>query len=475
MNLDLGHYTPEHRLELRQLLDSPPWREALRSGLVQQAREQRIAPRPTLNFIDTVVDQLLALNAARVRSRAAAGCRDADALLDDLARWPNRLNERDPRLSFVGLNLTDACNVNPRCIYCNQPDMDRRLRLENWKRIIEQVTDPADDHGPYLYLTGGEPLMLGEALWGDDGLIRYATARGALVNVNTNAIAITPQVALAFVKSGLGRLHISLDTADRDLQNALYGGGDCYDHILEGIYNVQLARELTGASYPVIHTNCVLTNRNLDRFPELLTFILSKHTQAPNKQDPFFNDLFPHIIPVGGRSNDALRPTAEEFARFYGPIWEQACAIWDRYQAQIGIPADQRGELFGFFSNPFLRVKHRGGLEAYVQASAEGRYGKLALARHCYVAPTQASFTPDGRQYRCGSHAIRHIAPLGDADGASVYERIRAGIASLIRFPNEEDCHGCALATLYINQAVETKLQEAVTEMLADALRLPTD
>ncbi len=110
-----------------------------------------------------------------------------------------------------------------------------------------------------------------------------------------------------------------------------------------------------------------------------------------------------------------------------------------------------------------------------MQASAEGRYGKLALARHCYVAPTQASFTPDGRQYRCGSHAIRHIAPLGDADGVSVYERIRAGIASLIRFPNEEDCHGCALATLYINQAVETKLQEAVTEMLADALRVPTD
>jgi len=32
--------------------------------------------------------------------------------------------------------------------------------------------------------------------------------------------------------------------------------------------------------------------------------------------------------------------------------------------------------------------------------------------------------------------------------------------------PTEEQCYGCALATLYINQAVEAKLKEKVESLL---------
>lgn len=154
-------------------------------------------------------------------------------------------------------------------------------------------------------LKGGEPLILGEEIWGDDGIIKFASERGAAVNVNTNAIALTPEVALRLIKVGLTKLHISLDTSDRVLQNHLRG--EHFDQILEGIYNVQLARDIIGTSYPVIHTNCVLTNRNLDLFPELFAFILEKHKQTTDKNDPFYNDLFPHVIPVGGSDNDWLR------------------------------------------------------------------------------------------------------------------------------------------------------------------------
>ena len=55
-----------------------------------------------------------------------------------------------------------------------------------------------------------------------------------------------------------------------------------------------------------------------------------------------FNDLFPHVILVGGSSNDALRPTAEGFRRFYEEVWPQVARRWDEEQAAMGIPQGKR-------------------------------------------------------------------------------------------------------------------------------------
>jgi len=76
------------------------------------------------------------------------------------------------------------------------------------------------------------------------------------------------------------------------------------------------------------------------------------------------------------------------------------------------------------------------------------------------VAPTQATFTPEGDQYRCGAHAIRHTLPIGNINDHGVFENIKTGIKSMSVLPIKEHCYGCALATLYINQAVESKLKE---------------
>ncbi|MCK4282713.1 MAG: radical SAM protein [Candidatus Brocadiae bacterium] len=463
--LDLTHYAPEHRLELERLLGSPEWQETIRSGLIEEVQAARIEPRNTRAFIDTVVDQLLAFNEAKVKALAEGGCEDKDRLLDELSKWPDRLKGKDPVISFLGLNVTAGCNFDPKCLYCNQLYVQPLAGLDRWKRIIAEVTAGNGEHGPYIYITGGETLLLEGDIWGDDGLIRFATEKGAGVNVNTNAAMITPEIALRFIKAGLARLHISLDTADRDVQNELCGGPQ-FDAILQGIYNVQLARDVVGVPYPGIHTNCVLTNRNLDLFPRLFAFILEKHKQTADGDDPFVNDLFPHVVPVGGKENDDLRPSEDEFRRFYDKVWPEVCAMWDRYQEQLAVPEDKRKALFGYWSNPFLRAEHRGGLDAYAKASAEGRYGKLALARSCYVAPTQAAFTPDGNQYRCGSHAIRRILPIGNIIERGVFDSIRASIAGLDNLPQEEHCYGCALATLYINQSVEARLKEKVAELL---------
>ena len=462
----LETYTQEHRSELEELLASPEWQEAISSGLVDEVKAGRIEPGKTRPFIDVVVNELLAFNEERVKRVAAGGCRDEQALLAEFARWPQDLNGKAPVITFLGINVTSFCNFQPRCIYCNQPSFERTVGIDRWKKVIAEATADVTGGGPYIYITGGEPLLLGDAIWGDDGLVRFATQRAAAVNVNTNGVLITPEVALRFIKAGLSKLHVSLDSADAAVQDGLCGSG-CFDRTMRGIYNVQLARDLVGVPYPVIHTNCVLTKRNLDLFPGLFDFILKKHKQTAAKDDPFRNDLFPHVIPVGGRSNDDLRPSEDEFRRFYENIWQETCGLWDAFQDHLAVPKDQKGQLLGYFTNPFLRVEHKGGLDAYVKASAEGCYGKLALARHCYVAPTQAAFTPDGCQFRCGSHAIRRLMPTGNVAEAGVFDSIKRGISGLDALPREELCFGCALATLYINQSVESKLKEKIRSILA--------
>jgi sulfatase maturation enzyme AslB (radical SAM superfamily) len=373
------NYTQEHTLELERLLYSPPWQATINSGLIEEVKVERIEPGKIRNFTDTVVNQLLAFNEKRVKESIDQGCQDKDYLFRELSKWPENLEGKDPLLSFIGINVTTRCNFDPKCIYCNQPDIQSLIGLDGWKRIVEEVTAHNNGEGPYIYITGGEPLILGEDIWGDGGLIRFATERGAGVNVNTNAVELTPEIALRFIKAGLAKVHLSLDTSNKDVQNHLRGG-EHFEQILQGIYNVQLARDIIGVSYPIIHLNCVLTNRNLDLFPQLFTFILEKHKQTGDKDDPFYNDLFPHIIPVGGSTNDWLRPSADDFRRFYGEIWSEVSRMWESFQEKFAVPKEKRGPLFGYFSNPFLRVEHKGGLDAYIEASAAGLYGRLALA-----------------------------------------------------------------------------------------------
>lgn len=463
----LGDYSPAHRDELQRLLETPGWRRALAGGLVERVRRERIAPGSTRDFIGTVVDQLLAFNQDEVRHRIEAGEVDRQALADRLGRWPERLHGCDPQLSFLGLTVTYGCNFDPRCTYCHQRWREPDVDLEGWKRIVEQATRANGGRGPYIYITGGEPLTLEEGIWGDEGLVAFASRRGAAVNVNTNASLITPEVALRLVKVGLAKLHISVDTADRARQDQLWGAPGRRDRVLEGIYHVQLARDLVGADHPEIHTNCVLMKGNLDAFPDLFAFLLEKKKRVP-KGHPLFLDLLPHLIPVGGEDNDGLRPAAEDFERFYTAVWDKVVARWRQYQVEeLKLAEDQRGDLSGFFRSPFLRVEHEGGMEAYTRASAAGHYGALALPRYCYVAPTQASVTPDGLQFRCGSHAVRRLLPTGSAASDDLLDNVRRSVDALPGLPRHAACDGCALATLHINQAVARRLGAKVDEMLA--------
>ena len=464
--LDLSQYTEDHRAELERLWSSDGWQAVRASGLLEEVRQRRPELGSTRDFIGAVVDQLLEFNEGAVSAAIEAGEADEGRLFVQLSRWPAGLGGRCLEISFLGFNLSYKCNFDPRCIYCNQPHIPATVDIDEFKRIVEESTDSAGDRGPYVYITGGEPLLLEEKVWGDDGLVAFATGRGCAVNVNTNASLMTPEAALRLIGCGLGKLHISYDTTDAVMQDDMWGGGGHVQRVQEGIHNVQLAREAVGAAHPVIHINCVLTRRNAPMLPQLVADLLRKRKQVYDRKQPLFDDLFFHVIPVGGAENTELWLSEDEWTRFYEETWPAVVFVWDEHQAELGIAPEDRMGLGGPFNSPYLRVDHRGGLPALASNAAHGRYGELALSDYCYVAPTQSSFTPDGQQFRCGSHAVRRILPIGTVDG-DFHDNIRRGVDDLEQLPNPESCYGCAMATLYINQTVQARLRKKLEEMLA--------
>lgn len=467
--VDLSLYHSEHRLRLEALLAQPAWQEILAGDLVGETRDRRVSPGTTRDFIPTVVDQLVAFNADAVRARIAAGCTDRLALADELGIWPPRLAEQHPLLTFLGLTLTYGCNFDPRCSYCTQKWEEPAVDAAGWKRVIDEATRHNDGAGPYVYITGGEVLTLEDEIWGDDGIIAHASRAGAAVNVNTNASMITPEIALRLIRVGTAKLHISLDTPNTAIQDELWGEAGRSARVQEGIGHLQLARDLLGVEGPEIHINCVLTRHNLSTVDALFAFLLERKKRVP-KGHPLYYDLLPHLIPVGGDANDDLRPRAADVERLYGQAWERVEALWDGYQeADLGMATEDRGALFGPFRNPYQRVDQSGNLADYANNAAHGHYGRLSLSRACYVAPTQASITPDGLQYRCGAHAVRRHLPVGDVAHGSVTELIRHGITGLTDLPKPQACDSCALATVYINQSVERELEKKVDEWLLTA------
>jgi MoaA/NifB/PqqE/SkfB family radical SAM enzyme len=479
--LSFTNYQPSQRERLRALVETPQWQTVLtRGSALQQWKAQVRVPPSAPGQQAMAADFLKGRNAERVQGLLRQGVRDEKVLVEALGNWETALagDERFP-MAFLGLVLTLDCHFLPRCLYCNQTWLPRRLTVDDWKALLQEAAEPTP---PYVYLTGGEPLQLGAEVWGDEGLVAFATKLGCAVNINTNAVLITPQVALQLVKVGLARLHISVDSADPQVQAELFQGASRAEAVWKGILNVQIAREVLGANHPQIHINCVLTARNLFGFPELLRSLLevrkvrSDGYQGKTTDDPLFRDFAFHLIPVGGSENALIRPTAEEWKRFYTETWAEAEQVWEDYQTAVGVPQAERKPLAGHvpFASPFLRAEHHMSLDEYCEMAARGVYWQGALTDRCYVAPTQAFVLPDGSLHWCGAHAIRRPRALGDARQSGLRDTIRANLARLSGCPNEF-CSSCAGATCVINQGTERALKDQVAKWLRDYEPSPSD
>lgn len=119
-----------------------------------------------------------------------------------------RLDEADPSLSYLFLELTRACNLSCRHCGsdCSAEASARTLLIDDWARLIPPTLQSFDPP-PFVVLTGGEPLVLARL----EELGRLISSSGSSWGMVTNGLLLDEKRLDSLLAAGLSSLTISLD------------------------------------------------------------------------------------------------------------------------------------------------------------------------------------------------------------------------------------------------------------------------
>ncbi len=183
----------------------------------------------------------------------------------------NRLAEyRDglyahPRLRYLFLELTDACNLS--CLHCGSnacPQNSRFLDAEDAKRVMDEVAERYPAQGIMICLTGGEPLLHPDFF----EIAAHAKKRGFSCGMTTNGMLIDASVAERLVACGMNSLSVSLDGL-RDTHDWFRNRAGSFDKSVQGIRNL-----LNASSGRVIaQVTTVVHQKNLHQLEQMFEFV----------------------------------------------------------------------------------------------------------------------------------------------------------------------------------------------------------
>jgi radical SAM protein with 4Fe4S-binding SPASM domain len=164
---------------------------------------------------------------------------------------------------FVQIEPVGQCNL--ACRMC--PVVYRKekppafMSFDTFCGLLDQFPDVKE-----LHLQGlGEPLLHPRFF----DMVRYAAQRGIEVSTNTNLTALSPRRAEECVKSGLARLHVSLDAAEAQAYEYIRVGAR-FSQVLRNLGWLSAARERLQAALPEIRLVAVAMRRNLEQLPALV-------------------------------------------------------------------------------------------------------------------------------------------------------------------------------------------------------------
>jgi len=434
-------------------------------------------PRGKIFPSEDIVNQLMKLNLERVKKGVHNGEIPKEKIFSELTKWEGVYDLGDePKKTFLGFRITTDCNLKKRCAYCDQPRLKNLMNYPLWKSIVDEETESGNRRGIFVGISGGEPLMDGELLYGDNGLIRYSVDRGAIVNINSNAHFITPPVAVSLIKCGLATMHVSLDSSEEEIHEALEGKGT-FRRALEGIYSVQLAKAIFETEYPIVYVNTVATKDNLLHFDRLVQFLFQRkfliennYSGVEKRKYPDLRNSIPRLLPLGGEKNEGLRPGKEEWKQFITEILPRAENEWKKALDKNEIPERYRVPLADvcFFTNPF---KQRGKrtIENILEEFSEGEYSAGRVSEKCYAAPTQAYIAADGNVYPCGPMCDTGKAPpMGNILAEPLRGIIQKNLSYLESQIGEKNpnCDKCCGSAMQINYQVEKRIKEIAEEII---------
>jgi radical SAM protein with 4Fe4S-binding SPASM domain len=164
---------------------------------------------------------------------------------------------------FVQIEPVGQCNLACRMcpVVLREEKPPAFMPYDAFCRLLDQFPAVRE-----LHLQGlGEPLLHPRFF----DMVRYAAQRGIEVSTNTNLTALSERRAEECVKSGLARLHVSLDAAEARAYEYIRVGAR-FSKVLRNLGWLNEAKERLHAAQPEIRLVAVAMRANLEQLPALV-------------------------------------------------------------------------------------------------------------------------------------------------------------------------------------------------------------
>ncbi len=148
------------------------------------------------------------------------------------------------------LYLTRACNL--RCTTCYvsaSTPLPNELNASEWIKVVDKLSELGVR---YLYLLGGEPLLLLNR--GLLDIIRRGKENGMIVSLSTNGTLVSEEAAIKLRDSGVDQVQVSLDGPNPVVNDAIRGHGS-FRKAINAVKHLENAGVAVTLSYTVTIIN----------------------------------------------------------------------------------------------------------------------------------------------------------------------------------------------------------------------------
>lgn len=412
-----------------------------------------------------IAEYLIKLNGERVKALVKNGEANEEVLLDELSDWSNYKGTMEKLITFVGIRITTNCNLvgRDKCVYCDQRLIKETTTFNDYKNFFDDLFKKSILNDFYFSISGGEPLLWGTKLYGENGLIRYLNAKGVYINMNSDLHLLNTDNCLDILSSGINSIRVSFDISDEYMFNEITTEG-AFKRTLFSVFLIMKFKEIYNLSKPKLFFNVVGTKVNINYYGELIDFLiefLNEHISDTNSES-IKSLMNIHLIPLGGEKNKYLMPEKKDWEEFIYDTIPKTRKKWTDFMKENDI------DLFDFdsFANPLNIDMYSNTIDEIIENFTEGHFNKNARRIKCYCSPTQMYILPNGDVYPCGIHAEHDDTfVLGNIKKNNISEIIDNNIDYLNKLPNNK-CKKCPISTLKINIRVEEKLKNYINQLL---------
>lgn len=145
----------------------------------------------------------------------------------------NNENDSVPKLKRIIMQLTAKCNSN--CYFCMNGGTFEDVtpfRLEDYKKVINDLREAENTDLQSIAFTGGEPLLEKEKLL---DIAKFNKSLNFNTMLVSNAILMTKKLAEELYQSGVNIARVSLDTHIKEEYDSIRGIKDGFERAVEGV------------------------------------------------------------------------------------------------------------------------------------------------------------------------------------------------------------------------------------------------